>query len=290
MLRPSRFTSCLALLLLAACGRGGGGGELRPEAPSPAPTADPLAPPWRVVGAGAPRTQRLRAAAVLRTRVDSVTRTDTVTSDVVVSWSQVPDSVPARFVGMLTRFAVRVNADSVWRTPPGLELPTPFVAVQERSNSQPLLVIPRGGSCASPAASAVEAWRDSWVQIPAAVTRGSRWSDTTDYTLCRDGIPLLVRAVRDFVVEGARQSETGVLLLLRRESRLRVEGRGEQFGDSVQVRGDGVGTLQLAVALQGGAVVAGDGTSTLRLDLRGSRRHQVLEQQSTLTLGLLPPP
>lgn len=288
MLRLRHRSCVLPLLALAACS--GSSGRPTPSVePVPAPAVDAAAPPWRTTDAGAPRSQRLRAAAVLHTRVDSAVRSDTITSDIVVSWSQVPDSVPARFVGMLERYAVRVNADTAWRTPAALELPSPFVAVQERPNSQPLLLFPRGGSCDSPAAIATEAWRDSWLQLPASVTPNSAWSDTTDYTLCRDGIPLVVRAVRRFVVEGVRPGAEGLLLLLRRESQLALAGHGVQFGDSVQVQGEGSGSLQLAVALRGGAIVAGDGTSTLRLELRGSRRTQVLEQHSTLTLGTLPP-
>lgn len=217
-------------------------------------------------------------------------RTDTIASDIVVSWSQVPDSLPPRYVGLVERYQVRLGSDTAWQTPPGLSLPAAFVAVQERPRSQPLLVNPAGGRCDLPTAAAAEAWRDTWMRVPEHLRPGDRWSDTSDYTLCRDSIPLMVHAEREFTVEGARMGAAGRLLLLRRQSRLRLEGSGVQFGDTVRITGEGEGDVQLTVALRDGRVVAADGTTVLQMLLEGKRRRQQLEQRSTITIDVPPTP
>ena len=53
---------------------------------------------------------------------------------------------------------------------------------------------------------------------------------------------------------------------------------------AITVRGDGEGSALLAVSLDGAAIIAGSGTSELRLTLQGRRRTQQLVQLGALEI------
>ncbi|MBX3134416.1 MAG: hypothetical protein KF689_13625 [Gemmatimonadaceae bacterium] len=273
-------------VVLAGCAPRSGGAPSRGPAP-PARAgvaADSLAAPWEFRDLGRPRTQQITTAAVVYATVDSVTRVDSVATDVRLEWSVLPDREPLRVAGLVRAFGIRGAGDSAWRALPAPTLPTSFVAAITASGGAPVLVNPDAASCLATAAVA-GGWRETWVGAPSALRPGMTWSDSTDYPLCRDGVVLEVTSVRRFTATEAVVHQGRVAVSVTRESRVRMSGHGVQFGDSVRVRAEGEGTATLLLSRDGGVIVAGNGESELRLTLEGRRRTQQLVQHSALSIS-----
>jgi hypothetical protein len=250
---------------------------------APAAARDSLAGPWTLRNLGRPRTQVVTLSAVLRSQVDTLVREDTLASQTVLEWSAVPDAAPPRIVGMVRDFAIIIGADSSWRPVADPPMPVSFVAVQPQPETQPSFTMPADTAC-SPRAAVVQALRETWLSPPSRLAVGTRWRDSSEYTLCRDGIPLAVRSVRTYEVEGAEVSDGRLVLRVRRESSTTLAGHGLQFGDSITVTGTGRARATLSLALDGAAIVSGSGTSELRLELQGRRRTQQLVQHGALVI------
>ncbi len=251
--------------------------------PTTTPAPDSLRGPWTIRNAGRPRAAVVELRGVITARRDSVVSVDSVDSRTEVQWSIAPDSQPRRVLGLVRGFAVRRAGDSTWMAVPNLPLPVTFAATQEREGAQPRFVTPAEAGCEARSA-VVQAFRETWLAPPPRLDAGTRWQDSSRYAVCRDGIVLTVVSQRVFVVEGAAVRDGRLVLRVRRESLGTLEGRGLQFGDSVRVRGESTGRAVFEMSPDGGAVVAGEGTSELRLELRGRRRTQQLVQTGALTI------
>lgn len=280
------FVLVAACLVLAGCApRPGGTPSRTPPTPARVRAAvDSLAAPWLFRDLGQPRTQHITTAAVVHSTVDSVTRVDSVATDVRLEWSVMPDREPARVAGLVRAYGIRGAGDSTWRTPSALALPTSFVAAASTADGVPVLVNPESASCLAPAAVA-GAWRETWVSPPASLRPGTTWSDSTDFPLCRDGIVLQVTTIRRFTAVDAVVHQGRLVVSVARESRVWMSGTGVQFGDSIRVHGEGEGTATLLLARDGAIIVAGSGESVLRMTLEGRRRTQRLVQHSALSIS-----
>jgi hypothetical protein len=271
-------------LVLAACSSGGFVARPSARATPVVAAVDSLAAPWHLRAGGQPRAQRLVISAVLSSRIDTIARVDSLSSAMSVEWSYASDAMPRRVTGMVRAFELRGSGDTAWRSLDAVALPVSFVADQARSGGSPQLTIPDAASCAAQAA-VVQGWRETWVDAPAVLQPGTRWRDSTASPVCRDGLLLHTAVVREFVAERAERRGSEMVVLVRRTSTITMDGRGVQFGDSVHVSGTGEGTAQLAISLDGGAIVAGEGVSELRLTLKGRRRTQELVQHSALSIA-----
>lgn len=245
---------------------------------------DPLAGPWQFRALDMRRAQRLHVQSVLTSQLDTLVRVDSVESRLEAAWAPVPETEPARIAGMVTAFEVRLSSDDPWRAPAGVTLPFSFVAVHEEPRASPRVRTPDIAACGVPNAAAVQSWRELWLELPPTLRAGDVWEDSTTSSLCRDSIPLAVTTVRRFEALGSHLRGDIQVVTLRRTSRTRLEGVGRQFGEEVRLEGAGEGELLLQVSLAGGVIVAGEGTSELRMTLTGRRRVQRLVQESTLTI------
>lgn len=278
-----RLPLVLAALVLA-CGPATSGRGRTPSARTvPAAAFDSLAGPWVLRNIGRPRTQVVTLSAVLRSRVDTVQREDTLASQTVLEWSLVPDATPRRAVGMVRAFSTIVGSDSAWQPVTGLPMPVTFAAEQPRPDAQLVFITPADTACDARAA-VVQTLRETWLTPPASLTRGTTWQDSTTYPLCRDGIILRVESRRSFRVEDAIPRDGILALRIHRETVSSLAGRGLQFGDSIVVTGSGRSTATLDVSLDGAAILAGSGSSELRLQLQGRRRTQELVQHGALII------
>lgn len=275
---------CL-LASLAACG----GGGVAPRSPGPQQSVvravDSLAAPWIIRGAERPRAQRVDLTAVLESRSDSLVRVDTVATRAWYDWSEHPDATPRRVTGMVRAFAVRSGGDSLWRVLDAPSLPVSFIAEVPWAGGAPELQLPRVGGC-DPQSAIVPGWRDTWVAPPRELSVGTAWRDSSDSPLCRDGIVLRSSAVRDFVVEGVKVANGRMRVVVRRHSRAVITGRGVQFGDSVHFVGSATGVARLELLPDGAIIADGEGSSELRLTMRGRRRTQELVQRSALVIAI----
>jgi hypothetical protein len=231
------------------------------------------------------RAQRLHVQSVLTSQMDTLVRVDSVESTLEAAWAPVPATEPQRLAGMITAFAVRSAPDDAWRTPAGVTLPFSFVGVHEAPNAMPRIDTPPAASCGIPNAAAVQPWRELWLELPPRLRLGDVWEDSTSYALCRDSIPLEVTTVRRFEAVGSHLRGEQQVVSVHRISRTRFVGVGRQFGEEVRLEGEGEADVQLEIALAGGVIVAGEGTSELRMTLSGRRRMQRLVQESRLTIN-----
>lgn len=274
----------LATWILASCSATASGPRSVPSRAGAAAAArDSLAGPWTLRNLGRPRTQVVTLSAVLRSQVDTAVREDTLASQTLLEWSAMPDAAPPRIVGMVRDFAIIIGADSSWRPVVDPPMPVSFVAVQQQPEAQPSFTMPADTAC-SPRAAVVQALRETWLAPPARLAVGTRWRDSSEYALCRDGIPLAIRSVRSYQVEGADVSDGRLVIRVLRETSTTLDGRGQQFGDSVTVSGTGQARATLLLAVDGAAIVSGSGTSELRLELQGRRRTQQLVQHGALVI------
>lgn len=229
------------------------------------------------------RTQVVETRALLTSQLDSVVRVDTLRSVLEVAWSSVPDTDPPRRAGLISDARAALGGDSL-SVSAGLSLPFSFTAETRDASSQPSFVIPDASSCVSSAAVVVQGVRETWLSLPDTLWPGRSWSDSSVYLTCRDGIALTIETVREFTPSAARDRDGQLVVLVSRRSRSRVAGDGVQFGEPLAVLGEGEGVMTLEVALAGGVVVLGEGTSELRLEMRGRRRSQRLVQESRLLI------
>jgi hypothetical protein len=269
--------------LMTACG----GALPAVRAPEATPVAsvpvDLLATPWRLGNGRAVRTQRIAVTATLVSRVDSLVRTDSVASELVVSWGDDGRLAEAPIPVRVTRYAVRVAPDTAWRVPPGVASVFELSATPQRG-AVPELCRVSGPACTAANVAAAQGWQESWLGLPNALEPGMTWRDSTTYTVLRDSIPLAVTSVRDFTVREAVVRDGAVVVVIDRRSTQQLVGEGRQFGEVVRIAGTGEGVMRLEVALATGAVLRGDGTSLLTLQLVGRRRRQSLTQESHLTI------
>lgn len=229
------------------------------------------------------RTQQLEVRAVLTSQLDSVVRVDTLRSLLEVAWSSVPGTAPPRIAGLVSDVRTALSTDSL-ATPAGLALPFSFTSEVRDPASQPSFVIPDAASCASAAGAFVQGVRETWLTLPDTLWPGRAWRDSSVYTTCRDGIQLTVESLREFTPSAARERDGQLVVIVSRRSRSRVAGDGVQFGEPIALLGEGEGALLLEVALSGGVIIRGEGTSELRLEMRGRRRMQRLVQESRLVI------
>lgn len=280
----STVLAIAAAIAVAGCAATGGAPRPTPDRARVAAGArDSLAGPWTLRNLGRPRTQLVTLSAVLRSRVDTLVREDTLASQALLEWSAVPDASPARIVGMVRAFAVIVGGDSTWQPLPDPPMPVSFVAAQVTPGAQPSFTMPADTACGARAA-VVQALRETWMQPPTRLEVGTQWRDSSAYPLCRDGIVLQVQSVRQHTVEAADVRDGILVLRVRRETTTTLLGHGVQFGDSIRVSGDGEATATLELALDGAAIVSGSGYSELRLELQGRRRTQQLVQHGALVI------
>lgn len=280
--RPAILVFAALALLGSACVSGPGARPTPSGAREPL-VGDPTAPPWDIRDAGRRRTQRVRIAAELVSRIDSATRRDSLESELVLAWGEVPGAQPARLAGMVTAFRVRVPPAADWQVPAGLSLPFSFAA-EHVPGAMPRLRTPEGASCRELSAQAIQGWREAWLPLPAALRPGQSWRDSSQYTVCRDGIPLAVDVVREFVVEGAVERGGELLVVVQRRTRTLLRGEGLQFGEPLLLRGEGEGEMRLELSRDGGQIVGGEGRSVLHVRLEGRRRQQQLLQTSRITI------
>lgn len=280
------------VLLWVALALGACGGRVpvrgAPRATTAATTpVDPLATPWQVGNARAVRTQRILVEAQLTSSVDSTVRTDSVSSDLLVRWGDAPGAVmPEALTGVplrVLRYAVRVAPDTAWRTPPGVRDGFEVSATLRRGGI-PVLCETPSTACAVAQVAAAQGWQESWLGAPGALVPGSRWRDSTTYTVWRDSIPLVVTSVREFTVREGVLRDGAATLRIDRRTTQQLVGEGRQFGETVRISGTGDGEMRLEVALADGTVLRGDGTAVLTLTLVGRRRVQELTQASRITI------
>jgi hypothetical protein len=122
--------------------------------------------------------------------------------------------------------------------------------------------------------------RELMVRIPDGVVEGSQWRDSTVTLVCRNGVPLTVyTTTRSTLTTMSRET-----LIVTRELRTALEGKGGPAFRAFEVVGTGSGSQRLEIAALTGILEKLSGTSTLALQVveripPGTPRSQQVLQQ-----------
>ena len=285
MLRTPALAAAVSCSLLAACHGGTVPNQVLTKpaavsAPEPIPRRDG---PWPY----RPSTRRqgfvIDQRAVIAIRVDTATRTDTVSSHADVAFTVTP--VTSNVSGNVDAFLVQ-GAGRAAATPVGLVTPFPLRAEYSARESQLDFTAPHDAvPCSSAALAVAQSLRDLWFRPPDTLRVGTTWEDSSSYVVCRDGIPLHAKVHRAFRISGISEREGRALLAILRASRTMIEGTGAQFGEAVEVSGTGSGQLLYDLDPASGEITSASGTATLDLSLRSRVRTQVVRQTVEIRIG-----
>ena len=261
-----------------------------PEPPRAAPAVVPVSVtdgPWSWTPVRERRTYLITQRALITTRQDTLTKIDTVSSELGAAFTQF---VPAnRISGSLTSFRVTTGSRAPV-TPAGITLPITVAASATPSGLgaalQWTLTTPvEGATCSSVAWTVVQGIRDLWFRAPDTLRVGTTWRDSTSYVSCRDGIPLHLSVRRDFQVRAVAERGGRAVLTVQRDTHTMLSGDGEQFGERVKFSGTGRGTVQFELEPATGEFLDGSGTSTLEFTMQSRLRTQRVQQAAVITLA-----
>lgn len=126
---------------------------------------------------------------------------------------------------------------------------------------------PLANECDRPEGGALSLVRDLFVRVPSVVAVGDQWRDSTVQLVCRSSIPMVMRTTADYQVVDTARSSDGVVLVIRRTSTTRLDGKVASPWRALEVTGTGTATLEIRVAVLTGAVRVMEGSSTLTLSV-----------------------
>jgi hypothetical protein len=283
--RARRGLAPAALLLgAAACGPGVAPTPVpRPAppieaAPVPmAPVASHLAIPSLVTDT------RYRLETRTQLEVDSAGRrvTQTITSRaqaVVRQRRQADGALTAS--GKIFDYVV---ASGLLATPPKLDS-LRFDAELDAQALRVALQPPLANECDRPETGALSLVREVLVRVPASVAIGDTWRDSTVQIVCRASVPMIVRTNATYTVLDSARSSDGTLVVIRRTSTTRLEGKTTSPWRALDVTGTGTATLEFRVAVLTGAVRRLEGTSTLTLTVTDKTSPTSLRAQQVTQL------
>lgn len=237
-----------------------------PAAPSPVPAridARRVALPLRVASA----TWRVSSVARVKVAGGGVTGAaadeQRIESRGLISWSVERTGAGAlRASGQVDSFTVRTSFDAgkggMLPTMPALLL---LEAVMDsatvRVTTKPLLA----NECDRPEAGASAMARELLVRIPNGILAGERWRDSSVTLICRSGVPMTVHTT----VTSTLESIDDAMLVVRRESVSRIDGKSGSPFRSLELAGTSTGSQRVEIGAQRGTVERLEGTSTLTL-------------------------
>ena len=165
--------------------------------------------PWGWTPVRERRPYLVTQRALITTRQDTLTRIDTVTSELATAFTQFVQA--NRISGSLTSFRVATGTRGA-ATPAGVTVPITIAAnaVPSGYGATPQWSITtpvEGSPCSSAAWTVVQGVRDLWFRAPDTLRLGTIWRDSTSYTICRDGIPLHLHVERSFRVHEVTERE-----------------------------------------------------------------------------------
>jgi hypothetical protein len=151
-----------------------------------------------------------------------------------------------------------------------------FTAMLDSMALRVVLDPPLANECDQPETGALTLVRDLFARVPSTLTIGATWRDSTVQIVCRSSLPMIVRTTADYVVTDTTHDDAGIVVLLRRSTQTRVEGKTASPWRALEVTGSGTGALDIRVSVVSGAVTKVSGNSTLTLTMT--------ERTSTTTL------
>ncbi len=259
-----------------------------PDSPPPAPPVEVAPPPAPIVFAvpSLVTDTRYRVESVADIERDSAGRRDTQR---LSSQAQVVVRLRRRAnggfdaSGQVYQYAI----SSALSSPLAIDS-VPFEAVLDSAALRVVTVPPLANECDRPESGALGLARELLIRVPASLSIGDRWRDSTVQIVCRSSLQMIVRTTAEYVVTDTVSGEDGVQLVVRRTSSSRVEGKNLSPWRAMEADGNGTATLSAHVSVKSGAVQRIEETSTLTLTVTdrsspAAVRTQQVTQRVTLT-------
>ena len=292
--------------LAVACG----GGAIKPSAaptlppPAPAPvipiTIEPLIERW-TVPAVVPSIRYLSEVSATLER-DSAGRvlTEHLDTRALITLQGRRDTLGAfRGSGVVDSFTVRGlesaltpnQGESKPRTPvpvlPDRPIAVAFDAAFDTRNLRIATKPPLANECDRPETGATNVVRDLLVRLPARLTVGQTWQDSSVSFACRLGVPITSRTRSSYSVERADKVPGGIELLVRRIADTQLNGEVKSTWRTLTVSANGRTTHNIRVDGTTGVVraVESDGLLTIKLNDTSRRDGSGVQDIRQITKG-----
>ena len=125
--------------------------------------------------------------------------------------------------------------------------------------------------------------RDLFVRLPARLTTGMTWQDTTRTTSCRGRIPITTTTTATYTVRGEGPDRR---IAIDRQVDISVAGNGVQHGRSAAVQGSGTGSGLLLVDPATGALAEARSENTVTITFEAGMLRQTFTQQGRQDIRL----
>jgi len=219
--------------------------------------------PLRVMGA------TWRVSSVARVRITgggvsgAAAEEQRIESRGLVSWSAERTSAGAiKASGQVDSLSVRSSFDAgngamLPTMPALLLLDATLDSATVRVTTKP----PLANECDRPEVGASAMARELLVRIPNGILAGERWRDSSVTLICRSGVPMTVHTT----VTSTLESLDDAVLVVRRESVSKLEGKSGSPFRSLELAGTSTGSQRVEIGAQRGTVERLEGSSTLTL-------------------------
>jgi len=146
---------------------------------------------------------------------------------------------------------------------------------------------PRTGpiECSTPAFSALNIIHRNIIILPAQLTQGMTWRDSTSTAGCSGSIPVNTIAVRSYRVAGETELSGRPALLLERTEKTLSTGEGSENQHRILIRTDGSGTGRVYIDRFSGALLSAESEQQINVTItagRSQRFIQLVKEKTTL--------
>ena len=283
-----------ALLLVVGCGRKSVPAPAPsvppPAVPAPAPAPVPSKPVVFAIPARVSDT-RYKVESVADVERDSAGRKDTQRlssqAQVLVRMRRRPNG-GLEASGRVYKYAV---SSALSATPLAIDS-LRFDAVLDSAALRVFTLPPLANECDRPESGALALTRNLLIRVPASLSVGDQWRDSTVQMVCRASLPLIVHTTSEYVVSDSAPGNDGMQLVVRRTSNTRMEGKSTSPWRAVEVSGVGTSTLFAFVSVKSGAVQRVEDTSSITLTVTdrsssAAARAQRVTQRVKLTASII---
>jgi hypothetical protein len=140
--------------------------------------------------------------------------------------------------------------------------------------------------CAPGALNRISTVQRTLMTLPATLTVGQTWTDSSTVPACSGTLPVQLTAVRTYTVAGESRTGRGPVIVIERTDRIRASGEGAQGQHRITLRAEGSGTGRMYLDPATGALLETDGKQRTELAVGASGRIerfvQVVEERTRL--------
>lgn len=245
---------CLAICLSAACARSPIPQSGQPVLAAPPQNPGPVssATSWTFNYAPGTVSYQVSRSATIESQSDSGSHQETSTNITHESLTLEPATNTVRFTAMVDTFST--TSQGAIAPMPLVQLPV-WLSGSFAGDSLAILADSTTAKC-NPARSALSAdLHNLLVQLPAQLTQGSSWRDSSEVVTCQGMIPTTVRIARLYLVSGGTALEANPVLVVQRTDTIQAHGEGAQQQHRLTIDATGTGKAIYYMSPKNGRVL-----------------------------------